>query len=110
MSNDYAISSLVKLIQEEIIQRAASELLNNIKPAMKNYYCPLGEREIVKLEIPDSLRGLLLSPFQFNLQSNGYVMVPEEAFKEMIEAVTVYAQILSENNLNGQTPLRVRQL
>lgn len=62
---------------------------------MKNNYCLLSEGEITKLEIPDSLRGLLLSPFQFNLQDNGYVMVPEEAFKEMTEAITAYAQILS---------------
>lgn len=68
---------------------------------MKNFYCQLPEKEITKLKIPDSLRGLLLSPFQFNLQSNGYVMVPEEAFKEMVEAVTAYAKILSEKNLNG---------
>jgi hypothetical protein len=55
---------------------------------MKNDYCELTYEQIAAL--PERFKGFLFSPFQFNL-SNGYVGVPEDTFKEMIDIITEYA-------------------
>lgn len=56
---------------------------------MKNDYCSLSQEEINAL--PERFKGFLLSPFQHNLQ-RGYVQVPEDSFKEMIDLIAEYAQ------------------
>lgn len=60
---------------------------------MKNDFCDLPQRDIAALDVPDAVKGFLLSPFQFNRQ-NGYVLVPEDSFKEMIDIITEHAQAL----------------
>jgi hypothetical protein len=55
---------------------------------MKNDYCKLTQEDIVAL--PDRFKGFLLSPFQHNLR-NGCVLVPEDAFEEMIAIIAEYA-------------------
>lgn len=57
---------------------------------MKNDFCDLPQNEIYALKIPNEVRGFLLSPFQFS-QQNGFVYVPKESFKEMIDIITRYA-------------------
>lgn len=59
---------------------------------MKNEFCDLPQGEIFALEVSEDLKGLLLSPFQFN-QHNGSVIVPTETFKEMIDVITEYSLI-----------------
>ncbi len=56
---------------------------------MKNNYCDLSEKEILKL--PEDVHGLLLSPFHFNLK-DGYILVPEDTFKNMIDAIVKYTK------------------
>ena len=65
---------------------------------MKNNYCPLSQQEIKELNIPPSLRGLLLSPFHMNDTGTGYIKVPLDSFKDFTEATTLYAQSISEKN------------
>lgn len=60
---------------------------------MKNDFCDLPQGEINALQIPDTVKGFLLSPFQFS-QQNGFVYVPAESFKEMIDLITAHAQAL----------------
>lgn len=55
---------------------------------MKNDYCSLTQEEIALL--PDRFKGFLLSPFQHNLKG-GYVLVPEDSFKDMIAVIAEYA-------------------
>jgi len=55
---------------------------------MKNDYCALTMEQIKS--VPERFKGFLLSPFQFNLR-NGYVLVPEDSFKEMIDIIAEYA-------------------
>lgn len=57
---------------------------------MKNDYCILPQEEIHRL--PGRFKGFLLSPFQHNLK-NGYVFVPEGAFKEMTAIIAEYASV-----------------
>lgn len=57
---------------------------------MKNDFCDLPQAEIFALKIPIDMKGFLLSPFQFN-QQNGCVLVPSEAFKQLIDFITEYA-------------------
>ncbi|MDU8350930.1 hypothetical protein RYA05_03360 [Pseudomonas syringae pv. actinidiae] len=59
---------------------------------MKNDFCDLPQAEIFALDVPIDLKGLLLSPFQFN-QQHGSVIVPTETFKEMIDVITEYSLI-----------------
>jgi len=54
---------------------------------MKNDYCDLSESEIHSLPAPDAVKGILLSPFQHN-RFGGFVHVPEETFKEMVDLIT----------------------
>lgn len=61
---------------------------------MKNDFCDLSQDEIHNL--PDRFKGFLLSPFQFN-KSNGFVMVPEDSFKEMIDIIGECAQASNKN-------------
>lgn len=55
---------------------------------MKNNFCTMSEEEIALL--PERFKGFFLSPFQHNLQ-RGYVMVPEDVFKEMIALIAELA-------------------
>jgi CTP-dependent riboflavin kinase len=55
---------------------------------MKNNFCDLPQEEINKL--PNRFKGFLLSPFHLN-KHNGYVMVPDDCFKEMIDIIAEYA-------------------
>lgn len=57
---------------------------------MKNDFCDLPQAEIYALNIPIEMKGFLLSPFHLN-QQNGYVLVPTDAFKELIGLITEYA-------------------
>lgn len=57
----------------------------------KNKFCNLSHKEIRALQIPDPVKGLLLSPFHLN-ERNGYIMVPTEVFREMIDLITMYVQ------------------
>lgn len=57
---------------------------------MKNDFCDLSQADINALDIPNDLKGFLLSPFHFGKQ-DGVVPVPVEAFKEMIDYLTQYA-------------------
>lgn len=57
---------------------------------MKNDFCDLPQEQIRALRIPDDVAGYLLSPFQYS-QENGYVWVPAESFKEMIDLITAHA-------------------
>lgn len=52
---------------------------------MKNTYCRLSNADIRKL--PERFHGFFMSPFQFNLR-NGYILVPEDSFQEMIDLLT----------------------
>ncbi|GEM_PF-5503127 len=60
---------------------------------MKNDFCALPQQAIQALKVPDTVKGLLLSPFQCNEQ-NGFIMVPLDAFKDMIDAITAHALAL----------------
>lgn len=60
---------------------------------MKNDFCDLSQQDINNLEIPNDLKGFLLSPFQFG-KGNGVVPVPVDAFKEMIDYLTQYALLM----------------
>ena len=73
---------------------------------MKNDFCDLTQAEIRALDVPDTVLGFLLSPFQFNKQ-NGYVVVPEESFKEMIDLITEHAKNLhaQKQTLNAEKAL-----
>lgn len=57
---------------------------------MKNNFCDLPQSEIYALQISDDMKGFLLSPFHFCKQ-DGYVSVPEDSFKEMIDFITELA-------------------
>jgi hypothetical protein len=57
---------------------------------MKNNFCDLQQEAIHKL--PGRFKGFLLSPFHLQVH-NGYVMVPDDCFKEMIDIIAEYAQI-----------------
>lgn len=57
---------------------------------MKNDFCDLPQADIYALNIPLDMKGFLLSPFHLN-QQNGYVLVPTDAFKELIGLITEYA-------------------
>jgi hypothetical protein len=70
---------------------------------MKNDYCKLPEKQIHAL--PERFKGFLLSGFQHNLR-NGFVMVPEDTFQEMIEIIAEYAEqsyIKATQGGKGQT-------
>lgn len=54
---------------------------------MKNEFCDLSEDEISAL--PEDSRGFLLSRFY---KERGFVFVPEDTFKEMIDIVAVAGQ------------------
>ena len=56
---------------------------------MKNDYCDLPHEDIERL--PEQVRGLLLSPFQFTVEG-GYVRVPEDTFKHMIDLITNFSK------------------
>lgn len=60
---------------------------------MKNDFCTLPQQEIQALKVSDTVKGLLLSPFQWNEQ-NGYILVPLDSFKDMTDAITAHAQAL----------------
>lgn len=60
---------------------------------MKNDFCDLPQQAIQALKVPDTVKGLLLSPFQWN-EKNGYIMVPVDSFKDMTDAVTAHALAL----------------
>lgn len=45
------------------------------------------------MQIPDTVAGFLLSPFHLN-ERDGYILVPKEAFKEMIDLITAHAQAI----------------
>jgi hypothetical protein len=62
---------------------------------MKNNFCDLSESQINGLPIPDEVKGILLSPFQHN-RMGGFVHVPEETFKEMIDAITRFIEALQK--------------
>ncbi|QKJ89275.1 hypothetical protein PMPD1_4377 (plasmid) [Paramixta manurensis] len=57
----------------------------------KNEFCYLHHNEIRALDIPDIVKGLLLSPFHIN-KRNGHIQVPTEVFREMIDLITMYVQ------------------
>jgi hypothetical protein len=59
----------------------------------KNEFCDLSRKEIAALQIPDTVAGFLLSPFHLN-ERDGYILVPTEAFKEMIDLITAHAQAI----------------
>lgn len=56
---------------------------------MKNDYCELSLEEITAL--PERFHGFLMSPFQYNLK-DGFILVPEDAFKEMIDIIVECAR------------------
>lgn len=56
-------------------------------------FCDLPHKEIRALQIPDTVAGFLLSPFHLN-ERDGYILVPKEAFKEMIDPITAHAQAI----------------
>lgn len=56
---------------------------------MKNDYCDLSLEEIERL--PAQVRGILMSPFQFTLDG-GYLRVPEDTFKHMIDLITNFSE------------------
>lgn len=70
---------------------------------MKNEFCELSRREIDALLVPISVQGFLLSPFQFNVR-DGFVLVPTEAFKDMIGLITEHAKRLHSDTVrsNGE--------
>ena len=51
---------------------------------MKNDFCDLNEAVINRL--PRRYIGFLASPFQFNVQG-GFVLVPTDTFKEMVDII-----------------------
>lgn len=55
---------------------------------MKNEFCDMKQEDIRKLD--ERFQGFLLSPFQFNVH-HGFVYVPEDTFKEMIDLIAEYA-------------------
>lgn len=55
---------------------------------VKNEFCDLSYEEIAK--VPERFKGFFLSPFHFN-ERNGYVAVPTETFKEMIDLLIEFA-------------------
>lgn len=57
---------------------------------MKNDFCELSRKEIDALHIPINVQGFLLSPFQFNVR-DGFVLVPTEAFEDLISLITQHA-------------------
>lgn len=59
----------------------------------KNEFCDLPHKDIRALQIPDTVAGFLLSPFHLN-ERDGYILVPKEAFKEMIDLITAHAQAI----------------
>ena len=64
---------------------------------MKNDFCDLPQDEIHKLKIPMEMRGLLLSPFQFN-DDGKWVSVPRETFKQFVDVVAAHAIMISAND------------
>lgn len=68
---------------------------------MKNDFCDLSQGEIHALQIPDEVKGFLLSPFQFS-QQNGFVYVPIESFKEMIDLIAAHAKALDAQVSDGK--------
>jgi hypothetical protein len=56
---------------------------------VKNNYCDLPEAEIRQL--PERYRGFMLSPLHLNLR-DGYVWVPEDTFKDMVDIVVEAAK------------------
>jgi hypothetical protein len=56
---------------------------------LKNNFCDLPQQDIHKL--PERFKGFLLSPFHLNVK-DGFVLVPDDTFKEMIDIITEYAQ------------------
>ena len=64
---------------------------------MKNNYCPLPQDDINNLNVPSDLKGLLLSPFQHNLR-DGFVIVPEDSFRDFVICTTEYLKIISKNH------------
>lgn len=65
---------------------------------MKNKYCDLPQAEIHKL--PERFKGFLLSGFQYNLK-DGFILVPEDTFKEMIDIIAEYAVASSNAEITG---------
>ncbi|WP_410480373.1 hypothetical protein [Pseudomonas sp. DCA-1] len=56
----------------------------------KNKFCALSVEQIEALQISADMKGLLRSPFHLNEQ-NGGILVPKEAFKDMIDYITELA-------------------
>ena len=56
---------------------------------MKNEFCELSKAEIRSL--PERYQGFFFSPFHLN-QRDGYVLVPTDAFKDMIVLLAEAAQ------------------
>lgn len=71
---------------------------------MKNDYCNLAQEDIGRL--PERFKGFLLSPFQHNLK-DGYVLVPEDSFKEMIAVIAEYAGKEASASRGTEDPARV---
>jgi hypothetical protein len=68
---------------------------------MKNDFCDLPQEAIH--ELPERFKGFLLSPFQHNVK-NGFVLVPADAFKEMIDIIAEYAQQRPQPGISTQDP------
>lgn len=58
---------------------------------MKNPYCRLTQEQILRLDAPADHKGLLLS--FFDTAENGYVQVPPDTFRELIEIVVERAEL-----------------
>jgi hypothetical protein len=65
---------------------------------MKNDFCDMTQDEIQGLNVPNRMKGLLLSGFQHNRDGRGYVMVPEDTFKEFTDCTAGYLKMLSDRN------------
>ncbi|WP_449124747.1 hypothetical protein [Pseudomonas viridiflava] len=65
----------------------------------KNDFCDMPHKDIRALKIPDTVMGFLLSPFHLN-ERDGYILVPKEAFKEMISLITAHAQAIHDQALD----------
>lgn len=70
---------------------------------MKNNFCDLPQKQIQNLNIPVEIKGLLLSPFQFN-DDGKWVRVPRETFKEFVDVVTAYALKKDSDSQTIQKP------
>lgn len=62
---------------------------------IKNSFCDLPGEQLLAMNLPDDLMGILLSPFQYS-QMNGYIHVPTETFKEMTDYISQYAVLMEK--------------